>query len=125
MTSRAGTCCSTSATITGNVASDAGGGIYSDGDLWVDNSTFTANTADSGGENSGGGIYLDDGAANVENSTFGGSEAGANVSYVGAGIDNENAAVDAGIEQSQLQHDATGLLRRGHWPGERRSRFGV
>ena len=64
-------------TVTGNSASESGGGIYNYGDLNVTNSTISGNFA-----RTGGGIEHSLGTANIVNSTIAGNAA----SYAGGGI---------------------------------------
>ena len=75
-------------TLSGNSATVSGGAIFSDGELWVDNCTFTGNTVtDDEASEGGGGLFIDE-AAYVENSTFTG-----NTAPYGAGLDNWDGAL--------------------------------
>ena len=76
-------------TLTGNTAS-AGGALYSDGQLWISDSAFAANTGTgTSSDDSGGGIFLDSSsAAFIESTLFQGNGA-----PDGAGIMNWNGAL--------------------------------
>ena len=64
----------TDSSISGNVATSAGGGIFSRGRLTVTNSTISANSA-TGNESSGGGAILNAGPLTITNSTISGNSA--------------------------------------------------
>ncbi|HEY7329053.1 MAG TPA: choice-of-anchor Q domain-containing protein [Gemmataceae bacterium] len=76
-----------------------GGGIFSEGNLTVNNSTVSDNTAN----NNGGGIYSAFGTAAINNTTISGNTA----SYSGGGVYNSFAA-SANINASTLSNNTAG-----------------
>ncbi len=89
-------------TITGGNASDNGGGIYSDGNLTINNCTISGNTAANGGF--GGGIIHSSNQLTVTNSTISGNSAdtgggiylAANASLQNVTITNNSAITSSG-----------------------------
>jgi hypothetical protein len=84
----------THVTVTHSTSDEYGGGLFegADADLWVIDSTFSANSVvdvDEPEDSFGGGLYTE-GAADITGSTIGGSAAAdGNTAYEGAGIYNE------------------------------------
>ena len=84
-------------TLTGGSIADAGGGIFNQGTLTLNNSTLTANTADAGG-----GIY-NSGTLTLNNSTLSGNTA--NFAGFGGGISNYGTLT---VSNSTLSGNSTG-----------------
>jgi hypothetical protein len=107
-----GTLVLSSVDITGNTAIEDGGGIYNGPlcQLWVDNSTVSHNSIP-GSDGNGGGVYTD-GSAYIEQSLIGGtSAASGNVADDGSGLYNEAGTVvvsDSTISWNSPGFETTG-----------------
>jgi len=79
-----GTAAVTNSTFSGDGADYTGGGVQNNGDMTVAGSTFTGNSAYSGGDEVGGGGIYSDYIMSVTNSTFTGNSAPGSGGYGGA-----------------------------------------
>ena len=87
----------TGVTITGGNATNDGGGIYNDGNVWLTNSTVSSNTATS----EGGGIYNGNGSMQLTGDTVSGNLVnGSGGSLYGAGVYNSDGPM--GIDSTSI-----------------------